>query len=413
VKLLVLGINYNPELTGIAVYNAEMCEYLVSKGHEVHILTGFPYYPFGSRFFEWYEKYKGFRFFVNEKINGVDVMRVNLYRPKKVNTIKRIFHEASFVALSLIRLICSAKKYSMILCISPPLLSGIVAYIISNVKKVPYIFHIQDMQPDAAVELGMLKNRMLIKFLYFIEKFIYKNAAYVLTISEGMRKKIIDKGFNPDNVGIFYNWADMETYKETGEENLFKEKYGLADKFVVLHVGNMGEKQDMKVIMDTAKMMKDDPSVRFLLGGRGSKRVFVERYISEYSLGNVVLLDVQPKSLIGAMFHCADAALITQTAKVKNIVMPSKIFGPASAGKPLIIAATENCEISRITRKYKFGMVISPEKPEELRENIYKLKKNKEVAERLGENGRSFMINERSKEKIINEFEKKYLMQLG
>ncbi|MFH1957594.1 MAG: hypothetical protein ABIJ15_03880 [bacterium] len=91
--------------------------------------------------------------------------------------------------------------------------------------------------------------------------------------------------------------------------------------------------------------------------------------------------------------------------------MPSKVFGPASAGKPLIIAAADNCEISHIARKYKFGIVIFPEKPEELRENIYKLKKNKDVAERLGENGRSFRINERSKETIIDEFEEKYLMQ--
>ena len=141
-KLLVLGINYYPELTGIGVYNTEMCEYLAKKGYIIQMLTGFPYYPFGANFSSWCkEKKSRFKIFLNEYIDGVNIERVNLYKPRKTSTTKRIIHESSFLFLAIIRLIFSFEKYTLIICVAPPLLLGLVAYIVSRFKGVPFVFH--------------------------------------------------------------------------------------------------------------------------------------------------------------------------------------------------------------------------------------------------------------------------------
>ena len=409
-KIHILGINYYPELTGIAVYTTELCEYLANKGYDIVMLTGFPYYPFGSDFSLWKtEKRSRFKLFLAENINGVKVKRVNLYKPRKTSTLKRIIHEFTFCFFAMLRIIFSHEKCDLIICVSPPLFLGLVAYAASKIKRTPYVFHVQDMQPDAAVSLGMLKKGLFCSFLYAVERFIYQRADYVSTISEAMRDKIINKGFTKDKVKLFYNWVNTELLKPVGRDNSFTKRHNLEDKFVVLHAGNMGQKQDMSVILEAAERLKSDNSICFLLIGGGPKREFVEDYIDRHSLSNVLLLGIQPKDIVNEMFASADVALITQTGSVKDIVMPSKVFGPASVGRPLIISANSDCEISKLAKKYNFGLVIEPENSDKLAEAIIHLKQDAKLSMLMGENGRQFMVENRKMENIINRFEEEIL----
>jgi len=238
-----------------------------------------------------------------------------------------------------------------------------------------------------------------------VEKFIYKKADKVFTISEGMQNKIINKGFEKDKVGLFYDWANPELLKPMSKDNSFTKKYNLQDKFVVLHAGNMGQKQDMRIILESAEQLKHDLAIHFLIIGRGDKRNFVEDCINNRHLTNTTLLDVQPKEILNEMFASSDVALITQTKSVKDIVMPSKVFGPASVAKPFIIAANDDCEISRLAKDYEFGIVIEPENSHKLADMIIYMKQNMKLREQLGGNGRLFMIENRKMENIINNFE--------
>ena len=408
-RILIYGINYAPELTGIGKYTTEMCEYMSKKGHRIYMLSAYPYYPFGMDFSSWYKEKRPGSLFFDEEINGVSVMRVNLFKPKKPGILRRIIHESSFLLMSFLRLFFFSKKYDIIVCISPPLLLGLVAYLMSRLKKVPFIFHIKDLQPDAAVELGMLKEGAFTSLLYAIERFIYKKSRYVYTISEGMRDKIIDKGFARDKVRIFYDWADVGTLRPMAKENDFAREHGLDEKFVVLHAGNMGEKQDMRTIMEAALKMKGYASVCFLIVGRGVKRDFVERYVEEHDLSNVLLLDVQPRSHLNEMYASADVSLIMQGKNVKDIVMPSKVFGPASVERPVIVGGVDDCEISKIAKKYNFGLTIPPEDPGALVTAIDRLKKDPETASQMGKNGRNFMAKERGLEMVIDRFEEDIL----
>ena len=194
-RILVLAINYWPEQTGIAAVLTRRCEYLASVGHEVTVCTGMPYYP------EWQidSKYTG-KMFSREVRNGVNILRSWMWVPKKVTSAKRVLFEASFLASSLLRAVCSPKP-DLLLVVSPPLGLGLSAVLLSRWANVPYVFDVQDLQPDAAADLGMLP-RPVLPVLYRLEAMAYRNAALILTVTEGMRQKIVAKGISASKVAV-------------------------------------------------------------------------------------------------------------------------------------------------------------------------------------------------------------------
>ena len=149
-NILFLGINYWPEETGIAAFTTGRCEYLTSHGHEVTIYTAFPYYP------DWRtrEGYRG-QLMTSQRRNGVDIHRTWIYVPKTVTPLRRVIHEASFLARSFYASLPRSRP-DLVVAVSPPLGFALSAVILSRHWRVPYIFHVADLQPDAAVDLGML-----------------------------------------------------------------------------------------------------------------------------------------------------------------------------------------------------------------------------------------------------------------
>src|SRR3984893_5190913 len=204
-RILVLAINYWPEQTGIGAVLTRRCEYLASVGHEVTVCTGMPYYP------EWQidSKYTG-KMFSREVRNGVNILRSWMWVPKKVTSAKRVLFEASFLASSLLRAVCSPKP-DLLLVVSPPLGLGLSAVLLSRWANVPYVFDVQDLQPDAAADLGMLP-RPVLPILYRLEAMAYRNAALISTITEGMRRKILAKGIPPDKVVVVPHPADKSLF---------------------------------------------------------------------------------------------------------------------------------------------------------------------------------------------------------
>jgi len=163
-RILVLGINYWPEEFGIAPFSTGRCEYLASRGHEVTICTGFPYYP------EWRisDPYRG-QITAKEARYGVTILRSWLYVPGRVTSTKRILHEGSYIAASLLRAL-GQRKPDVLFVTSPPLGLSVAAVMLSRLWRIPYAFHVPDLQPDAAVDLGMLKDGKLVRALYGLER---------------------------------------------------------------------------------------------------------------------------------------------------------------------------------------------------------------------------------------------------
>ena len=187
-RVTVWGINYSPELIGIAPYNTALCQFLLRKGHEPRMVTTFAYYP------SW-KKLPGeeCRLYRTDVIEGVPVHRCWHYVPAKVTTLRRIAHEGTFVLTSFLRQLFLPRP-DLLVVVSPPLFLGVAAWLLGVIKGCPFVFHVQDLQPDAAASLGMVKRGLFLRLLYWLEAFTYARAARVSGISGGMMEAFAAKG---------------------------------------------------------------------------------------------------------------------------------------------------------------------------------------------------------------------------
>ena len=201
-RVLALGINYSPDQTGIAPFTTGRCEYLAARGHQVRVCTGFPYYP------AWRvrDADRG-RLFAREAVNGVTVLRSYAYVPRRVTAARRILHEASFVASASLRALIGPRP-DVLFVVSPPLGLALPAVLLSRLWGIPYVFHVADLQPDSALDLGMLPPGLLARALYLVERLAYRRAALVTTLTDAMRRRIVAKGIAEAKVVLASDWAD-------------------------------------------------------------------------------------------------------------------------------------------------------------------------------------------------------------
>ena len=263
-RLILLGINYPPEGTGIAPYNAMLAEWLAEHGWEVEVVTSFPYYPGWEKLPE--DARKVYR---REVMNGVTVHRVWHYVPKSVTALKRMVHEASFIATATLRLF-TLRRADILFVISPPLPLGVPAAVYRYLRGVPTVFHVQDLQPDAAVGLGMLRPGPLTNFLYRLESLAYRKATRVSGISPGMIDVFRKKGVEDAKTLFFPNPVEIPDPTQIPSRGKFREAHGISpDAFLVSYSGNLGVKQGLWQIIEVAACLRQESTVRFVICGDG------------------------------------------------------------------------------------------------------------------------------------------------
>jgi colanic acid biosynthesis glycosyl transferase WcaI len=354
-KVLILSINYWPEVAGIGAFTTYRAEYLAAAGHDVEICTTFPYYP------EW-EVPPGYagRLAASEERNGVRILRSYAYIPNPATSLKRVFHEATFVASSMIRAF-ARQRPDLLLVVSPPLGLAASAILLSRFWHIPYVFDVEDMQPDSAAELGMLPSWAL-RFLYKVEKAAYSHAALVTTLTRGMRNRIVDKGIPAEKVGLLEPRVDDSLFDiEAREGSAFRQRYGLGNKFLVTHSGNMGVKHGLDVIADAAALIRADDSIEFLLVGNGVVCGKIQRRVAELELRNVRFLPLLEAGDFRGLLAASDVCLLTQQKSISEIAFPSKIVTYLAAGCPVIGSVNPDCEIGQTISESGAGRVVAPE----------------------------------------------------
>ena len=401
-KILIFGINYSPELTGIGKYTGEMGSWLALQGHDVNVVTAVPYYP------EWevHKEYKG-KYWHTENIDGAKVHRIPLYVPKNVTSVKRIIHEFSFV-MGIVPVwfkFLFSKKADVVFCIAPPFHLGVLPLMYSKLKGVPMVTHIQDLQVDAAKELGMIKNKTFLNIMFSLERFILKRSAKVSTISLGMQLKIRGKGITEDKQMLFPNWVDENNIMPLPKEQSLREQFGLknTDK-VVLYSGNLGEKQGLEGIIDVAIRYKDRSDVYFLIVGSGGGKEKLEQSANDAGLTQVRFYPLQPYNKLSALLATADVHLVLQKKSAADLVMPSKLTGILAAGGCAIVTAEPGTSLHVIIKQYDMGLLIEPESTESLYKGIeYAINNDLDVYKK---NARNYAEKYLSKESILKDLER-------
>ena len=384
-RIHIIGINYWPEVTGIAVFSTGRAEHLASAGHDVTMCAAVPYYP------QWRvpAEYRGLKF-TRETRAGVTILRCPLYVPAAVNPIRRVLHEASFITSAFLRSLFSPRP-DILFVVSPPLGLAIAAAILGWLWRVPYVFHVADLQPDTALDLGMVRPGRFARLLYAVERLGYRHAAIVSTLTEAMRARIIAKGIPAEKVMLFADWADPQLFALAGgQSGTIRQALGLGDAFLVLHAGNMGVKQGLDVVLDAAQDTRSNPGIVYLLVGDGAMRPHLEARARAMGLENVRIAPLLDHARFLQVLAAADVCLVTQQRTVADVVFPSKVLTLLAAGKPVIASVTGGSAVANAIAGAGAGMVVTPEDGGALVAAIETLRRDSALRNRMAAAGRAY-----------------------
>jgi colanic acid biosynthesis glycosyl transferase WcaI len=384
-RVVVWGINYAPEFTGIAPHSVALCEFLQTRGHDVEMVTTFSYYPTWRKLPE--DRGQLYR---TDVINAVPVHRCWHFVPERVSAAKRMLHEASFIFTSTLRAL-SLKAPDVYVLVSPPLLLGAAGWLVGKLKGAPFVFHVQDMQPDAAVGLGMLKEGWFIKTLYALEAFAYRSAARVSGITKGMLVKFRRKGVAEEKLIYFPNAISLAHQIDGPPWGTFRARHGLpADAFLAIYAGNLGVKQGLDVLIGAAQKLRDK-RVHILICGDGAQRDVLQEQIRTLQLPNVTMLPLQQGVNYTSLLQDADLCFITQQSGSGNSFFPSKLLGLLAQAKPVLTVADAESELAEAVVEGGFGMNIPPGRPEEVATLLDELASDLERLQRWGAAGRVYV----------------------
>jgi hypothetical protein len=257
-------------------------------------------------------KYKGkFSYFDANFYKNVDVFRCHVSESYNVNFLGRLWAYFSFVFSSIyVGLFKAKEKYDVILVTSPPLFVGITAYVLSKFKRIPFIFEVRDLWPESAIDTGVLKNKLIIKFAYWFEGFIYKRASRINVLTPAFRDKLInDKNVPKQKVIFIPNASDFslsEDIQKTFDAKAFKENLGLQDYFVITYVGAHGVANHLIQLVDAAEQLQHT-NVIFQLIGAGMQKEMLQEEVSKRNLKNIIFRDPVSKLDVFKYLLASDA----------------------------------------------------------------------------------------------------------
>ena len=376
---------FPPELNGGATRASELAKLWSMNGHKVTILTGFPNHPNGVI----PEAYRG-KFFMEEMVNGYHVRRNFIYATPNKGFVKRIMNHISLTISSVLGSITKARP-DVIIASSPPLFLAISGYILSRIKRVPYIFEVRDIWPQQAVDLGMLRNRYIIRAMEALEFFLYKSAAKVVGVAESTRCVLTKRGLTSEKIEIIFNGTDLEKFKPGPVDMVLKDRFGLQDKFVVSYIGTIGLSQGLAVLVEAAqKLDKSHPDIHFLIVGDGARRDMLVAMCDNMKLHNITFLEPQPRSLVPDLYRLSDVTVVSlRNVPLFKSTIPSKIFEIMSCGTAMILAV--DGEARNIVEQAGGGLCITPENPEAMAEAILRIYDHPALRAQFTTHGRAYV----------------------
>ena len=395
-RVIVWGINYAPEITGIAPHNVTLCEFLQRYGHDVEMVTTFAYYP------AWRKRPEDRHLLCRtDRINDVPVHRCWHFVPRRVFAWKRIVHEATFVVISTMRILL-LRRPDVYVVVSPPLLLGAAGWVVATLKRAPFIFHVQDLQPDAAVGLGMLRTGLFTRALYWLEAFAYKHATRVSGISWEIVDAFRGKGVPDRKLILFPNAVVLPADTDIPVRGKFRAKHHfVADDFLAVYAGNLGVKQGLDILLDAADLLGAGKKIRIVIAGDGAAREELEKEIRDRN--NMSMLPLQYGTDYKELLVDADISLITQQGGSGNAFFPSKLLITLAYSCPVVTVADEESALARAVANGQCGKNILPGHAEQLANCLRKLSEDRQQLRHWGPNGRAY-VEQFEQRRVLDRF---------
>lgn len=399
--ILLITITYPPEIRAISLMMREIAEELTLRGHKATVITSAPRDDLMA---------EGERNRFPEVLveNGVEVIRVRNAPNQKVNYLIRGIAEVMLPRLFFMTL----KKYvteriSAVIVYSPPLPLAMLGIKIKKKYGAKYLLNVQDIFPQNAIDLGILKNRLAIRIFEWMERRAYIEAKKITAHSQSNRKFLMHKKKVPKKkIGVVYNWIDLTPYRKIQRTEIFRKRYGVEKKFIFLHAGIMGPAQGLDLIIQAAREVRSATDLCFLLIGDGSQKKKLMEMAKDFGLPNVIFKPFVSKQEYPFLAKDADVGVACLSNKNKTPVYPGKILGYMAASVPIIGFFNRESDGHHIIQEARCGYSYLADDYKKAAELLMKVYNERETLKQLGHNGYKYALSHFSKKACIDKLEK-------
>jgi glycosyltransferase involved in cell wall biosynthesis len=383
-KILLVSAFFPPEIGSASHLFYELGQALRQRGHEITVLTGLPrYHVVGAkprRYPFYYEEY-----------HGLQVLRVfNLDIPWSQPFLRGLdqFTFAVFAGLAGATL----PAFEAAVVYSPPLPLALAVWALGRGRRRPVVVNIQDLFPQSAIDLGILRNPHLIRMFRRMESFLFRRADLITAHSEGNRRYIVNAGADPHRVKVIPNWIDTDAITPMDRHNGLRAALGLGEKFIVSFAGIMGFSQDLETVLESAELLKKQRDIAFLMVGDGVEKSKLEKLARDNDLDNVYFLPMQPKDKYPQVLAASDVCLATLRREVRTPVVPSKILSIMAAGRPVLASLPLDGDAPGLIAAAQCGISIPPGNPRAMAEAIRQFYGDAGTRELMGAKGREYVV---------------------
>lgn len=375
--ILFLTDNFPPESNAPASRTFEHCSEWVRAGHQVTVMTCTPNFPKGKVF----DGYRN-RLWQQEEMSGIRVIRVWSYITANEGFIKRILDYQSFM-LSATLAAPFVRRVDVVVGTSPQFFTACAAYLVSRIKRIPFVFELRDMWPESIKAVGAMKDSAVIRMLERIEMFLYRKAARIVTVTHAFKDTLIRRGIDGTKVDVVTNGVDLSYFAPQAKDSPLAQKLGLQGMFVAGYIGTHGMAHALETLLEAALILQQTPgaeNVRLLFLGDGARKQNLEIQARVMGLENVLFLESVPKDQVVRYWSLLDVSVIhLRKSDLFTTVIPSKLFECMGMGLPVLHGVAG--ESADIVRREQVGEVFESENPQRLVEGLLRMRNQSDTFE--------------------------------
>lgn len=395
-KIQVLCPHFEPDSAPTGEFMSAIVNHLGAMGHELHVVTALPWYREHAVEEGWNGKLTR-----TETRDWGKITRVHPFPTDKSNIGARAVAFAGFTAIGLGAAVIDRFDADVVFAMSPPLSLGVAAWVAAKRRRVPFVFNIQDVFPDVAIETGTISNPRVIRAAKSLEKFVYDRADVVTVLSEEMQRNV--EGKTESATRIIPNFVDISTFEPQPLENSYRREYGLEGKRVVMYCGNVGFSQSIELLADAAREMSDLDDVVFVVNGGGSAIGEVRRRAE--GLENFRVIPYQPVDRVPEVLAAADIHVIPLRKGLAWSSVPSKLYKILAVERPVVASVDEGTEVGKVVVEAGAGRSVPPDVAEPLVEALRELLASQALRSDMGSSGREWVERWVTPERAAEDYE--------